>query len=80
MNAESCRPRAAECIARAEAATDSRIKSYNQSEAEMWLRMAELTEKQKLAATSAGGRGSQSADAFGDKMFRIAMRKGVQRE
>jgi hypothetical protein len=40
------RARAAECIARAEAATDSRIKSYNQSEAEMWLRLAELTEKQ----------------------------------
>jgi hypothetical protein len=45
-NAEWYRARAAECLARAEAATDPRIKEYNQAEALSWLRLAELLEKQ----------------------------------
>jgi hypothetical protein len=34
------RARVAECAARAEEATDPRIKAFNQAEAEMWLRFA----------------------------------------
>jgi len=40
------RARAAECLARAEAATDPRIKEFNRAEAESWLRLAEVIEKQ----------------------------------
>ena len=45
------RARAAECTARADEATDPRIKAFNQGEAEMWLRLAEMIEEQ-------GGRGT----------------------
>jgi hypothetical protein len=40
------RAQAAACIIRAEKATDPRIKAFNQAEADRWLRLAELDEKQ----------------------------------
>jgi hypothetical protein len=43
---EEYRARAAECLARAAAAIDPRIKEFNQAEAESWLRLAEVIEKQ----------------------------------
>jgi len=43
-NAEWYRVRAAECVARAEEATDSRIREFNRAEAERWLRLAEIAE------------------------------------
>jgi len=45
QNADWYRAQASECLARAEKATDSRIKEFNQSEAERWLRLAEVAEK-----------------------------------
>jgi hypothetical protein len=46
-NAEWYRGQAAACLARAEAATDPRIKELNQAEAERWLRLAELADRPK---------------------------------
>jgi hypothetical protein len=40
------RARAAECAVRAEKATDPKIKAFNQAEAERWLRLAEVVEKE----------------------------------
>jgi hypothetical protein len=40
------RARAADCLARATTATDPPIKKFNQTEAETWLRLAEVIEKQ----------------------------------
>jgi hypothetical protein len=44
-NHDVFRARAAECSARAAAATDPRTKEFNQTEAETWLRLAEVIEK-----------------------------------
>jgi hypothetical protein len=46
-NAAWYRAQAEACLARAEQATDSRIREFNRAEAERWLRLAELAEKQK---------------------------------
>ncbi len=46
-NADWYRMQAAACLARVEAATDVRIKEFNQAEAERWLRLAELADKPK---------------------------------
>jgi len=46
------RARAAECAARAKEATDPRIKAFNQAEAETWLRLAEMIEKQGGSGTT----------------------------
>jgi hypothetical protein len=46
------RARAEECAARAKEATDSRIKAFNQAEAEMWLRLAEMVEEQGGSGTT----------------------------
>jgi hypothetical protein len=46
-NAAWYRAQAEPCLARAETATDPRIKEFNRAEAERWLRLAELAEKQK---------------------------------
>jgi hypothetical protein len=46
-NAAWYRAQAEACLARAEKATDPRIKEFNRAEAERWLRLAELAEKQK---------------------------------
>jgi hypothetical protein len=48
QDADWYRARAAECAALAQKATDPRIKEFNQAEAERWLRLAEVAEKQKL--------------------------------
>ncbi len=47
-NAAWYRAQAEACLERAEQATDHRIKEFNRAEAERWLRLAELAEKQKL--------------------------------
>jgi hypothetical protein len=47
QNAAWYRAQAEACLARAEEATDPRIKEFNRAEAERWLRLAELAEKQK---------------------------------
>jgi hypothetical protein len=44
-NADWYREQATGCLARAEKAADSRIKEFNQAEAQSWLRLAELTIK-----------------------------------
>jgi hypothetical protein len=41
------RAQAEACLARAAQATDPRIREFNRAEAERWLRLAELAEKQK---------------------------------
>jgi hypothetical protein len=41
------RAQAEACLERAENATDPRIEEFNRAEAERWLRLAELAEKQK---------------------------------
>jgi hypothetical protein len=46
-NAAWYRAQAEACLARAAQATDSRIREFNRAEAERWLRLAELAEKQK---------------------------------
>jgi hypothetical protein len=46
-NAAWYRAQAAECLARAANATDPRIREFNQAEAERWLRLVEIAEKQK---------------------------------
>jgi hypothetical protein len=46
-NAEWYRAQAAECLERAEKATDARIKEFNQAEADRWLRLAEMADSQK---------------------------------
>jgi hypothetical protein len=46
-NAAWYRAQAEACLARAEKATDPRISEFNRAEAERWLRLAELAEKQK---------------------------------
>jgi hypothetical protein len=46
-NADWYRKQAAACLAQAAAATDPRIKEFNQAEAERWLRLAELADKPK---------------------------------
>jgi hypothetical protein len=46
-NAAWYRAQAEACLARAEKAVDPRIKEFNRAEAERWLRLAELAEKQK---------------------------------
>jgi hypothetical protein len=46
-NAAWYRAQAAACLASAEKATDPRIKEFNRAEAERWLRLAELADKQK---------------------------------
>ncbi len=51
VNAEWFRAQAAECLARAEKATDPRIKAYEQSEAERWLKLVDLAEKQDQGPT-----------------------------
>jgi DNA-binding response OmpR family regulator len=43
------RAQAAECAALAEKATDPLIKEFNQAEADRWLRLAEVVEKQRLS-------------------------------
>ena len=48
-NAAWYRAQAEACLARAAQATDSRIREFNRAEAERWLRLAELAEKQKPA-------------------------------
>jgi hypothetical protein len=48
-NAAWYRAQAEACLARAEQATDSRIREFNRAEAERWLRLAELAAKQKPA-------------------------------
>ena len=53
-NAEWYRARAAECVARAEEATDSRIREFNRAEAETWLRLAELAEVKAVISPSEG--------------------------
>jgi hypothetical protein len=47
-NAAWYRAQAGACLARAKQATDPRISEFNRAEAERWLRLAELAEKQKL--------------------------------
>jgi len=49
-NVERYRALAAKCAAIAEQATDPRIKAFNKAEADSWLRLAELTEKQSARA------------------------------
>jgi hypothetical protein len=46
-NAAWYRAQAEACLTRAEEATDPRIKDFNRAEAERWLRLAELADKQK---------------------------------
>ncbi len=46
-NAAWYRAQAEACLARVAQATDSRIREFNRAEAERWLRLAELAEKQK---------------------------------
>jgi hypothetical protein len=46
-NGERYRALAAECAAIAEKATDPRIKAFKKAEADSWLRLAELMEKQR---------------------------------
>jgi hypothetical protein len=46
-NAAWYRAQAVQCLARAASATDPRIREFNQAEAERWLRLAEIAEKQK---------------------------------
>jgi hypothetical protein len=46
-NAEWYRAQAAECLERAEKATDARIKEFNRAEADRWLRLAEMADSQK---------------------------------
>jgi hypothetical protein len=46
QNADWYRAQAADCLLRAEKTTDPRIKELNQNEAERWLRLADLIEKQ----------------------------------
>jgi hypothetical protein len=48
-NAAWYRAQAEACLARAKQATDPRIREFNRAEAERWLRLAELAEKQKPA-------------------------------
>jgi hypothetical protein len=53
-NAAWYRAQAEACLGRAEKATDFRIKEFNRAEAERWLRLAELAEKQKPEDTKSG--------------------------
>ncbi len=46
-NAAWYRAQAESCLASAEKASDPRIKEFNRAEAERWLRLAELADKQK---------------------------------
>jgi hypothetical protein len=46
-NTDWYRMQASACLARAEAATDPRIKEFNLAESERWLRLAELAGKLK---------------------------------
>jgi hypothetical protein len=46
QNVEWYRAQAAECAALAEKAVDPKIKVFNQAEADRWLRLAEIAEKQ----------------------------------
>jgi hypothetical protein len=52
LQAEWYRAQAAECLARAEQATDERVKAINAHMAASWLRLAELVEKLGTGPTS----------------------------
>jgi hypothetical protein len=56
-NAAWYRARAGACLARAAQATDPRIREFNRAEAERWLRLAELAEKQKPAGEGPDDKG-----------------------